>query len=360
MNRDRCRAAGLYEADPPAILAQKENAMFKKVGRVRWLLTQVLIVGSALLLLTIAQAQEAAAPVKPDTAPEVKSHLDAAKKLAGTEWIPAINFFCVAPRANASDDPLLEPVKIFDNVYAVGRTETTVYAITTSDGIILIDSGYPNQTESIIVPGLVKLGLDPAKVKLVIVTHGHGDHGGGSAYFQEKYGSKVALSEADWDFMLPKPGEAPKGKANNPLPKRDVIAVEGQPLTLGDEKVTPVLTPGHTPGSMALIFTVKDNGRTHIAGLYGGTILLPGRPPKETMDQYLASAEHYAEFAKKMKVDVELQNHPLMDGMADKLGKLRGRKPGDPNPFIVGEAGYGRYTGVMIECFKAQMARRGM
>jgi metallo-beta-lactamase class B len=343
-------------ADPAvAILPQKEKAMFKKVRPVIPLLTLC----GTLPFLTIGQAQEPAAPVRPDTAPEVKTHLDAAKKLAGTEWISAINFFCVAPRANASDDPLLEPTKLFDNVYAVGRTETTVYAITTSDGIILIDSGYPNQAESVIVPGMMKLGLDPSKVKLVIVTHGHGDHGGGSVYFQEKYGAKVALSAADWDFMLPKPGEAPKGKANNPLPKRDVIAVEGQPLTLGDEQVTPVMTPGHTPGAMALIFPVKEGGRTHIAGLYGGTILLPMRPPKEIMDQYLASAQHYAEVAKKMKVDVELQNHPLMDGMADKLGKLRGQKPGDSNPFIVGEAGYGRFTGVMIECFQVQMARRG-
>ena len=63
-------------------------------------------------------------------------------------------------KVSKAERPLLEPVKIFDNVYAVGRTETTVYAITTSAGIIPIDSGYPNQAESVIVPGLMKVGLE--------------------------------------------------------------------------------------------------------------------------------------------------------------------------------------------------------
>ena len=41
-------------------------------------------------------------------------------------------------RANRADDPLVTPTRIFDNVYAIGRTGTVVYAITTSAGIVLI------------------------------------------------------------------------------------------------------------------------------------------------------------------------------------------------------------------------------
>src|SRR5262249_11883674 len=35
-----------------------------------------------------------------------------------------------------------EPVKVFDNLYFVGMTEYSVWAVNTSDGIILIDAIY--------------------------------------------------------------------------------------------------------------------------------------------------------------------------------------------------------------------------
>jgi metallo-beta-lactamase class B len=261
------------------------------------------------------------------------------------------------PHANSLDDPLIEPTKIFDNVYAVGSIGTVAYAITTSDGIMLIDALPPQQTESVLLPGLRKLGLDPANIKVAVISHGHADHFGGSIYLQEHYGTHVALTAADWDFMQPRPGAA-KGKGPNPIPNRDMIAVEGQPITLGDEKVYPVYTPGHTPGSLGLIFNVTDGGKTHMAGMYGGTLLLPDRPDETAIKQYLASAEHFKAETKKMKVDVELQNHPLMDDVNERLAKVRDRKPGSPNPFIVGEANYQKFLDILTDCLKTRFANR--
>jgi metallo-beta-lactamase class B len=281
----------------------------------------------------------------------VNQHAENARRIAGTLWQPAYNFFCVAPRANAATDPPIAPTKIFDNVYAIGDSGTTAYAITTRDGIILIDSLPANQTESVLLPGMKALGLDPAQVKLVIVTHGHGDHSGGSFYFQERFGAKVALSAQDWDMLRPSDG---KGKAQANAPRRDVVAVEGQPLTLGELSVTPVLTPGHTPGSLGLIFPVKDGNTTHVAALFGGTMLTTQRPDLATVQTYLASIQHFKEAALRMKVDVEIQNHPLMDGIEARLTALRNRKPGDPHPFVAGADHYGAFLDVMSECMRAQ------
>jgi metallo-beta-lactamase class B len=293
------------------------------------------------------------APPKPDS-PQVIEHLDKARSIAGTQWAPAYQFFCVAPRANSNDDPPIEPTKIFDNVYAIGNTGTVAYAITTSEGIILLDSLAANQVDSVLLPGMRKLGLDPANVKLVIVAHGHADHFGGSPYFQE-HGAHVAMSAEDWDFIAPRPGAAAKGPAP---PKRDIAMVERKSIGLGDVKVTPVLTPGHTPGSMAFIFPVKDGGKTYIAGMFGGTMLTATRPTPEQFDQYLGSIAHFRSEAVKAGVDVELQNHPLMDDFTGRLAQLQKRQPGGANPFIVGRTNYPVFLDVMGECMRAQIGRR--
>ena len=111
---------------------------------------------------------------------------------------------------------------------------------------------------------------------------------------------------------------------------------------------------GHTPGSMALIFPVKDNGKLHMAAIFGGAVLLV-RVMSGTREQYLNSIEHFRDEAKKAKVDVYLKDHPLFDGEAEKLVKLKARKKNEPNPFVVGQASYMRYVDVMSNCFQAQI-----
>lgn len=276
------------------------------------------------------------------------AHSDAAKRMAGAAWAPAYNFFCVAPRANAATDPPIQPTKVFDNLYAIGDAGTTAYALVTSQGIILIDSLPANQTETVLLPGMKALGLDPANVKYVIITHGHGDHSGGSFTFQERYGAHVALSSVDWDLMRPADG---KGKAQANAPRRDVELKDGDKVTLGDVSVTAVLTPGHTPGSLGLIFPVKDGDTTRIAAMFGGTILLPGRPDLPTLQTYLASIAHFKETAVRAGVTVEIQNHPLMDDPS-RLVSARDHKQGTVHPWV--SDSYSTYLDVMAECLRAQ------
>ena len=162
------------------------------------------------------------------------------------------------------------------------------------------------------------------------------------------------MTGADWTFMRLAPPPA-QGQPAIP-PKTDAFVVEGEPITLGDEKVTPVFIPGHTPGSLGLIFPVKERGKTHMVGIVGGGMLPQGTP--DQMKVFLHSLEHFEEWTKKMKVDVELQNHPIMDGFGDKLTALRARKPGDPNPFVVGQENYTKFLEVMHQCVQVYVDRR--
>jgi metallo-beta-lactamase class B len=297
-------------------------------------------------------------PQRPDN-PQSLVHVEAAKKLAGNDAFLAkpLDFFCVIghARANNNNAPDLEPTKIFDNVYAVGNSETTVYAITTSDGIVLFDAGLENKVENL-VSQMPKVGLDPAKVKYILLGHGHADHFGGAKYFQDHYGTKVATTAADWDLIY-QPNPNPNA-ANQAKPKKDVVLAEGQPFKNGDLTVTLVAIPGHTPGALGFVFPVKDKGKTRIAGLFGGTILTTNIITTDGLKQYVQSISHYLDTAKKMKVEVEIQNHPIFDGMPEKLAKLKTMKAGDPNPFIVGTDRYVKMWSIVSECIQAEIARR--
>lgn len=81
----------------------------------------------------------------------------------------------------------------------------TAWAVKTSTGIILIDTlfGYAAQDE--IVDGMKKLGLDPAEIKYVIVSHAHGDHDGSVKFLQDTYKPRVILGPKDWELAAREP-----------------------------------------------------------------------------------------------------------------------------------------------------------
>src|SRR5262249_42674671 len=127
----------------------------------------------------------------------VDTHVAAAKAAAGQEHT-SIFGLCTAPAPAATSVPQrgqrastqppgppdrsqwhAEPMKVFDNLYFVGMTEYSSWAVNTSDGIILIDAIYDYSIEDEVANGLPKVGLDPNRIKYVIVSHGHIDHAGG-------------------------------------------------------------------------------------------------------------------------------------------------------------------------------------
>lgn len=307
--------------------------------------------------------------------PAVTAHIASARSLAGPEWSRAAGFFCsteeqvaamkILPSATSGDveGQRAEPMKVFDNLYFVGQKAVTTWALTTSDGIVLIDAGYPDRFDDTLVAGLTKVGLDPRRIRAALVAHEHADHFGGARLLQERFGTTIYMSRAAWDALEPKPGAPPAAGPDAP-PRRGPASVgsamtDGQPVTFGDTTIIPFAIPGHTAGSMGFIFPVKDGGRTHMAALFGGSILNPQRRfPASLFQEYLKSIQHFADATKRHRVDVELLNHPIMDGLFDRLEKLKVRGPRDPHPLVVGEASYQRFLGVMAACAQAQLARR--
>jgi metallo-beta-lactamase class B len=307
-----------------------------------------------------AQQSPPAAPAKPDS-PAIVEQLERLKASVGPRWADAVHFWCEAPRANRPDDPAIQPARIFDNVYAIGNAGTVAYVIQTSAGLMMIDALGANQVQSDLLPGFTKLGLDPAQVKTILVGHGHADHFGGAAYFQQQFGARVFVAAADRAAMeAPPRGRGAGAPAQAAPPRGDGVLRDGESVTLGDVSVRAVAVPGHTPGSMGFVIPVLDRGERHVAALFGGSWLTPGLLNDETMQTYIASVAHFRQAAADAGVDAWLQNHPLMVPFQDWLTRLSSRARNDMNPFVVGRGEYQKFLDVMEGCSRIALARRGL
>ncbi len=298
-----------------------------------------------------------------ENAPDaVDIHLSAARNAAGFDFPGTLARLCVAPEpvpntvrdvapasALARDAWFAEPAKVFDNLYFVGSKIHSSWALTTTEGIILIDTLFTYNSEEEIVGGLKKLGLDPAKVKYVIITHAHSDHVGGAKMMQDRYGSRIVMGGPDWDSIEKSVYGYPLGK-----PKRDIVAIDGQKVTLGDTAVTIITTPGHTPGTLSMLFTLKDNGKPINVAYSGGTAFnFPSTVPN--FDIYISSQSKMRDAAASSNATILMSNHTEFDSAYPKVRMLALRKPGEPHPFDLGKEAVARYFTVTREC--AQAAR---
>src|ERR1700704_6339496 len=290
----------------------------------------------------------------------IDSHLRAAKAAAEFDFTGTLARTCIAPQPGPGRDVapgpapdrstwVTEPAKVFDNLYFVGTKIHSSWALTSSDGIILIDTLYDYASEEAIVGGLKKLGLDPAKVKYVIVSHAHGDHVGGAKLMQDRFGSRLVMGAPDWDAIEKSVNQYPHGK-----PKRDIVAADGAKVMLSFTSVTLALTPGHTPGTVSMFFQVKDNGKPLTVAYSGGTAFnFPNDVPH--FDTYISSQRKMGELAGSQNATVVMSNHSEFDNAVTKIRLMAARKQGEPHPFEIGAEAVARYFKVTDEC--AQAAR---
>jgi len=100
------------------------------------------------------------------------------------------------------------------------------------------------------------LGLNPAAVSNLILTHCHIDHIGSAPCFQKQYGTKILIHELDAAAV--EKGDARKTAANwygttfPPTAVDQKFKGEQEVLKFGQEELHSLHTPGHTPGSISL------------------------------------------------------------------------------------------------------------
>ena len=225
--------------------------------------------------------------------------------------------------------------RMFDNMYFIGNDMEACYLFDTEDGLFMIDcmdQGFFSYIEE----SIKSLGFDPAELKYILVTHGHGDHYGDSNLFREKYGTKIMINKIDEEFAMDPTRKRPPHRPALDY-YMDEYFEDGDAFTMGDTRVQIYHTPGHTPGCCSFIFNVSDCGREYKLAMWGGT----GAPRSlEERKQQLASCERFAEIAAKEGVAGEVSNHPFVDNTIERLNVLRNIVDGTPHPFITGYEGY--------------------
>jgi metallo-beta-lactamase class B len=311
----------------------------------------------AATLTAYAQAPAAVTP---------EALVTAAKRAAGSDYAGTFLRICVAPDNLNAGGPrgggpgpravpdratwYAKPYKVFDNLYFIGTRIHSAWALTTSAGIIVIDTLFDYAIEPEMIEGMRTLGLDPREVKYVLISHAHGDHDQGAALLQSRYGAKVVMGAADWDATLQRPASAAGG-----LPKRDVaVGPEGLKLTLGDVNVDVIATPGHTPGTLSFFFPVKDAGRSLTVAYSGGTAFnFPRQAANFTI--YRDSQRKMREVAEAGGATVLMSNHTEFDRAYDRarIAQLP-RTPGETHPYETDTATVMRYFEMAGNCAEAQ------
>ena len=260
----------------------------------------------ASLRITIsALALTLALPSHAQTAdvPAVTEHMANATKAAKTDLLGPLGLCKTATPENGPDFmasynamqklPPLPPMKVMDELYFLGNYWTSAWAIKTSAGLVIIDAlDNAAEAKQYIEDGLRTVGLNPADIKYVVVSHAHGDHYGGAEYLKEKFNPRIVMSEIDWKVFEDPAFNPKRNPLFDPPPKRDMAVNDGDTITLGDTTIKLYVIPGHTLGTLATVFTVHDHGEAHRAVAWGGTAYNFG-PLPDRLQIYADTTEKY-------------------------------------------------------------------
>lgn len=159
-----------------------------------------------------------------------------------------------------------------------GQTDTftdTCWLVRHPDGDLLWDLGLPGQLvgqqpftdppftvslEADLTTQLAEIGLTPADVEYISISHSHFDHTGQVGQFP---GASWIVHEAEYNFMLPDPAEP---GANAAWAALTATKFTGEYDVFGDGTVMIVDAVGHTPGHSVLMVTLPERGPIILVG----------------------------------------------------------------------------------------------
>lgn len=231
----------------------------------------------------------------------------------------------------------IKPFKIYGNLYFVGTHPASSHLIDTGEGLILLDSGYP-QTLYLVVANIAALGFSVQDIRYIVHSHGHYDHLGGTRALKELTGAKTFLGAADREYAngtLDLTWARELGAQYYESFEPDVLLYDGDTIALGSTVIHCISTPGHTPGTFSFFFEAEENGRKLVCGMHGG--VGTNSMEKAFLNRYGLSCQCREDFLcglekmRRYSVDITLGNHVWNNRTEEKAELL---EKGEENPFI--------------------------
>ncbi len=245
--------------------------------------------------------------------------------------------------------------KVVGNLYYVGTAGYASFLITSDQGHILIN---PNFDDSVplIQKSVEKLGFRFQDIKIVLISHAHGDHCAGTARVKEFTGAQVMVMDKDADVM--ESGAKGTRMAFPPV-KVNRILYDKDEVTLGGNRLVAHLTAGHTKGNTTYTMQVQEDGKTQEVVILGSANvndahqLFDYKPYPEMLPDFMRTFE----LLKSLPCDIFLASHGKFYGLAEKYAKLG---KGGPNPFV-DPAGYRAHVNLMEKAlyYKMDWVKRG-
>jgi metallo-beta-lactamase class B len=160
----------------------------------------------------------------------------------------------------------LTPFRIAPNLYYVGSRDLAAYLITTPSGDILLNSNLVS-SPPLIFHSIEQLGFHPSDIKILLISHAHSDHAGGSAEILKQTHARYMVMDADVSSI--ETGGRTDFAHFKPWPPAHVdrILHDGSTVQLGGITLTAHKTAGHTPGCTTWTLQVIEPGNPrNVAG----------------------------------------------------------------------------------------------
>jgi len=211
----------------------------------------------------------------------MKRHTAIIASIAFSMLITIIVVAHYAPTAYMQND-WTEPFPAFriaGNLYYVGSRGLASYLITTPDGHILINSNL-EASVPMIRASVESLGFKFSDIKILLISHAHGDHCAGSAAIKQLTGAKYMVMEGDVE-VVESGGKHDFQYGSDPTTlypptKVDRVLHDGDHVKLGDATLTARLTPGHTKGCTTWTMRVADASKLRDVVIVGSPNVNPG------------------------------------------------------------------------------------